>query len=414
MTLQHLYRQPKAIIRHKQPPLGDYQDGFQDWMHAKKFAVSTMIVHVTYVTLFNQYLVKRHIKNLDQVQQKHIDNFVRQLDANSRPRYRPWLWAIHRFEEYLLDRGLRNTDTLNVSANDVVLKKYLQWLEISRNLCPATIELRRQYLTRFFNFSRKPSIVNQLATLTPAKLQTLFVGYVATAGLSARRSMQATLRTFLTFCYLEKLTSQDLSPAIPTLHTYRLSQLPRAITDQDIKMVFALIDRSTPAGMRDYAIIQLLYHYGVRGGQIRALRMTDIDWRKGIIRFPALKWGKSVVMPLVDEVGAALLDYLQYGRPHEHYAEVFLTCRAPFHPFLRSSTLTALLARYLRQVRHKPPYGTHCYRHGFATRAFNQGQSLKTIADCLGHRSIQSTMIYTKVDSRNLKTVTLEIPGGVQ
>ena len=225
--------------------------------------------------------------------------------------------------------------------------------------------------------------------------------------------MQATLRTFLTFCYLKKITQQDLSVAIPTLHTYRLSQLPRALEGDAAKAVFNLIDRTTPVGKRDYAIIQMLYHYGIRGGQLRALNITDIDWRSGIIQFPILKCGKSVVMPLIDEVGDAVLEYLQHSRPHEPYPELFLTCRAPFHPLPRSSTLSEISSRYLRQIQLETLRGAHCYRHGFATRALKEGVPLKSIADCLGHKCIGSTMIYTKVDYRCLQSVSLEIPGGV-
>ena len=164
-------------------------------------------------------------------------------------------------------------------------------------------------------------------------------------------------------------------------------------------------------GKRDYAIISLLYHYGVRGGQVRALRFCDIDWRQGLVCFPALKHGKTIIVPFVNDVGEALLDYIKTARPQSDAEEIFLTCRAPYHPLLRSNTLSEITGRYLRGAEPAlPSCGAHVFRHGFATRLLQQGNSLKTIADLLGHRWLQTTMIYTKVDDHALQTAALELP----
>ena len=153
------------------------------------------------------------------------------------------------------------------------------------------------------------------------------------------------------------------------------------------------------------------FTYGVRGGQVRALRLEDIDWAQNQILFKASKHGKDSLMPLTDEVGEALLDYLQYSRPPYAYPHVFLTCRAPYHPFPHSSSLSAIVERRIRAAGIEiPSKGAHAFRHCFATRMLHKGHSLKAVADVLGHRHLQTTFIYTKVDFNALKQVPLEWP----
>jgi len=157
--------------------------------------------------------------------------------------------------------------------------------------------------------------------------------------------------------------------------------------------------------------VQLLYTYGVRGGQVRALQLEDIDWVHNQILFKASKGGKDSRLPLTAQVGESLLDYLQHSRPRCPYPHVFLTCRAPYHPLPHSSSLSSIVERHIRaagiEVFSK---GAHAFRHGFATRMLHQGHSLKAIADVLGHRHLSTTFIYTKVDFNALKHVALEWP----
>jgi integrase len=171
------------------------------------------------------------------------------------------------------------------------------------------------------------------------------------------------------------------------------------------------IDRSHPVGRRDYALLQLLSTYGVRGGQVRALRLEDIDWAHDEILFRAAKRGKDVRLPLTREVGESLLDYLRHARPACACPEVFLTSRAPYHPLPQSNCLSAIVERRVRAAGlDLPSRGAHVFRHGFATRMLEQGHSLKAIADVLGHRHLDTTCVYAKVDFQALKQVALEWP----
>ena len=406
MALSDLFCLPKTIARHRQPPLGGFQDGFQEWMCRKGFSPSTMRHHVLSVTHLSEYLADRQ----DLLQQP-IDVLLQESDSCLKSRHRSCRYSVNRFLAYVDSLGTAVVGGQVPSVNATLMQDYLDWLADYGDCAPATVDLRRDYLRRFFDFDGNRPLDKMLAILTANDIQQRFLDYANTHGLSARRSMQATLRTFLHFCFYTRLTSHDLSSAVPPFRTYRLSVLPRGLSEQSAELVFTLIDRQTKVGKRDYAIISLLYHYGVRGGQVRALRFCHIDWRQGQIHFLALKHGKTIIVPFVNDVGDALLDYVQHARPQSDADEVFLTSRAPYQPLLRSSALSEITGRYLRGAEPAlPSCGAHVFRHGFATRLLQQGNSLKTIADLLGHRCLQTTMVYTKVHHDALQTAALELP----
>ena len=223
--------------------------------------------------------------------------------------------------------------------------------------------------------------------------------------------MQSALRTFFRFAVHEGYLRQPLDRAVPTLRTYKLATVPRGISEQQAQEVLRGIERDTEVGRRDYAILQLLSTYGVRGGQVRALRLQELDWANDQILFKATKHGKDIRVPMTLEVGEALLNYLRNGRPACSCPEVFLTSRAPYQCFPHSNTLSAIVQRRLRAAGiDLPSAGAHAFRHGFATRMLRQGHALKAIADVLGHRHLSTTFLYTKVDFNALKQVALEWP----
>ncbi len=321
------------------------------------------------------------------------------------------IFSINRFTKYLKECCLVNDFSLCQSSSSPLLDDYLQWLKDIQNSAPGTIELRRIYLTRFLeNFDGGLS-PERLTYLSPGEVQNFFLEYAKSHGKASRRSMQAALRTFFRFCHAKGYVGQDLSASVPTLRTYKLDTLPRSLTDDEAPKILSCINRKTDTGRRDYAIIQLLYTYGIRGGQLRALNLDDIDWRQNRIHFSAMKHGKEIYQPLTDNVGESLIDYLRHSRPSTSYKELFLTLRAPYRPLKYSTTLSEIIARHIKSAGIETPRcGSHAFRHSFATRMLANGHPLKSIADMIGHRCIQSTAVYTKVDFQILNRVPLDWP----
>ena len=124
-----------------------------------------------------------------------------------------------------------------------------------------------------------------------------------------------------------------------------------------------------------------------------------------------MKYGKAISQPLTPSVGETILDYLQHGRPITHFPQVFLTAQRPYRPLGHASTICNIISRYARAANIKSQkVSPHAFRHAFAKRMIQQGDSIKSIADMLGHSRLQTTFIYSKVDFQNLNEVALEWP----
>jgi site-specific recombinase XerD len=318
--------------------------------------------------------------------------------------------SINRFTDYLRDKGLFSP-LEQAPIYQPLLDAYLEWMRHYQYTTDGTCEVRAHSITQFFRWLGPLATVKGLEKLNPEMIEAFFLSYAQTMGRPARRSMQSALRTFLRFCFHKGYISQSLDQAVPTLRIYKLSHVPRGLSEEQIQKILLTVDRSTVAGKRDYAILQLLYTYGVRGGQIRALRLKDVHWAENRILFRALKNGKDSLLPLTTEVGQSLLEYLQKARPRLSVPQIFITCRAPYHCLPNSNSLSSIVYRRMRAAGiDVPSKGAHAFRHGFATRMINKGHSLKSIADMLGHRHLATTFIYTKVDYNALKQVALEWP----
>jgi len=418
MELTDFFVVDHCVAKYRERPLGGRMDLFCDWLAGQGFRRETVRAHVIRVGHLNRYLAKIGVADCEGLDASVIERFL--------SLHRPGLScgcgkgtvhagvsrAVNRFVQFLAATGRTGLLPGGRDGASPVSERFIQWLRDCKGSAPGTLELRRHYLAKFLDWLGNDTGPERVAALTVDEVRGFFLDYCRSRVASSRHSMQATLRMFLRFCFFERWTAQDLAPAVPTLRTYRLSGLPRGIEDADARRVLASIDCSPPVGKRDYAMIQLLYSYGVRGGQVCALRLDDIDWRGGRIRFPAMKHGKPVEQPLLDHVGEALLEYLRDGRPDARYAEVFLTSRAPKRPFAHTSTLSAVVERRMRAAEVSAvSFGAHAFRHCFVSRVVNGGGSIKAVADMIGHRSLSNTFIYTKVDLAGLRRVPLEWPG---
>jgi site-specific recombinase XerD len=170
------------------------------------------------------------------------------------------------------------------------------------------------------------------------------------------------------------------------------------------------IDRSTPMGKRDYAMFLLMATYGLRRGEVGNLKLENVEWRLGRISLVQTKTGTGLTLPLTDDVGASLLDYLQHGRPNWPFREVFLRARAPEGP-LGSPAISDAFDNWVRRSGLPIPFqGPHCLRHSLAVHLLRQGGSLKEIGDVLGHRNAESTCIYIRLAVEDLREVALSLP----
>jgi integrase len=179
-----------------------------------------------------------------------------------------------------------------------------------------------------------------------------------------------------------------------------------------ILKLLGAIDRSSAKGKRDYAILLLACRLGLRAGDIRTLKLDHLHWEDSRIEITQSKTTTSLSLPLTEEVGEALIDYLRSGRPKTADREVFLKLNPPFDPFREANNLYHIVTywRRLAGITFRSPQkrGIHSLRHSLATRLLEQGTPFPTIADSLGHTSLESTRIYAKADVEALRSVALD------
>ncbi len=285
-----------------------------------------------------------------------------------------------------------------------------------RGVIETSANAERPYLKRFFDELGPPATPAALFTaIGPDSVTKCLIRYASDHGAGSRRCMQKTVRLFLRFAYLAGYLVADLSALSPSVRSPRMGKVARAIPPECIEAVVAGIGGDAPADLRDRAILCLLSTYGVRGVQIRRLRLEDVDWAQSRVHFPAVKGGRSVEQHLSAKAGNRLADYLRKGRPPCPCREVFLSTCEPFGPLVHPRQLSRILRQRLEQASVKLPqgvaYGSHCFRHAFATRLYGR-VPFKDLVDMLGHRDPSTTLIYGKVDVATLAKAALPWPGG--
>jgi integrase len=174
-----------------------------------------------------------------------------------------------------------------------------------------------------------------------------------------------------------------------------------------VQRLLGVVDRDRPGSRRNYAMLLLVATYGLRGCEVRALRLRDIDWANDEITIFSPKTGRRRALPLTRPVGEAVLDYLLEERPPSRHEEIFLSKRPPHDPL--ASKINAWLGRQLDTAGIEAPRrGAHVLRHSLAVHLLRNGETLKSIGDVLGHRSPETTFVYTKLHVEDLRTVALD------
>ena len=416
MSLELVFKTSRALEKYRSGPLQDHLDGFCGWLLKQGFKHGTIRQHLANLYHFNESLAQQNHRKLRRLSAKQVNAFLKAYPSQAKNRgaieqhVRRIRWSINRFVQYLQQLGCFDQPA-KPEIYQSVLTDYLQWMHNCRDAVTGTLDVRRHSLSQFLKWLGPKATYQGLAELTPETIEQFFLSDAQTPGPSARRSMQAAVRTFLRFCLQKAVIQHPLDKAVPTRRTYRLATVPRGLSHEQAHKLLDCVNRKTPVGRRDYAIIQLLYTYGVRGGHVRALQLTDIQWSKNQILFKALKHGKDILLPLTQDVGKSLLDYLKNGRPAYTCPHVFLTTKAPYHRLAQSCTLSGIVRRYILKAKIKVPCkGAHALRHCFATRMVQAGHPLKSIADVLGHRCLSTTFIYTKIDFNALRQAALQWP----
>lgn len=273
----------------------------------------------------------------------------------------------------------------------------------------ATVYRRQADLRKFFNYLHSNKIaISEISHKTVIG----FLGTIITLSDDAVEHHRRTVSLFLQFLFHNGYVSEDYSRNIPAKRSLRKNPLPSVWEHEDVDQLLSAVDRANPMGKRDYAILLLVTKLGLRVGDIRALCLGDIDWENSRLSFIQSKTQKRVDLPLPDDVGWAIIDYLKYGRPKTTIRNVFLTGRTPIMAFSDTSSLSGIIVRYARMAKidlSKRKHGMHSLRHTLATRLMEENIPISTIANILGHTSTDTVKKYLQVDTHHLRGCALDV-----
>jgi site-specific recombinase XerD len=324
-----------------------------------------------------------------------------------------------------IERGFADVEAIHlVPAMQNTLRDYLQYCKDRLQLRPGTLHGRTTELTIFLDFlhSRKARTLDQIQASDLSE----FISCRADLPLGRIRRdhwlepktvarIVSDMRSFLRFLTMRGILQKDLGAELPKIRVPRDAKIPSVWEQELVVRLLEAVDRSSAKGKRDYAILLLACRLGMRVGDIRTLKIEQLHWEDSIIEVTQSKTASPLRLPLTNEVGEALIDYLKSGRPQTVHREVFLKANPPFDPF-KGNNLHHIVTywRLLGGIRFRTAQkrGFHSLRHTLATRLLEKGTPLTTIAEILGHSSLESTRIYAKADVEALRTVALD-PEGV-
>ena len=270
-----------------------------------------------------------------------------------------------------------------------------------------TIQEHLLYLHRFYQHLGNSS-VNLLEDID----QSHILSFISTPT-NNNINVVSSLRVFFRYAYEERLVKTDFSYVLANFKWVKREKLPSFYSAEEVRGIESSVNRSSQVGKRNYALLLLATRLGLRASDIAWLSFSNLDWEKSLIKLKQCKTGKEIELPLLREVGEAIINYLKFGRPRSAFPRVFLTARAPYRPMTRASVSSAVgqiidaSGTFIGQRKHGP----HSMRHSLASRLLEHSVSLPVISESLGHKKTETTMAYLRIDINALRKCALDVPG---
>jgi site-specific recombinase XerD len=290
-----------------------------------------------------------------------------------------------------------------------LMTEYLSY-KMTLRLKEPTIDWHKQCLYRFLVFLNKAGIAS-IKSLSYIHILNYIKG-IDPSRVGLTRMMIQNLRGFLRYLYDLQHLDIDLSEIIPKFNRRNPAQLPSTYSQAEVGKLINSIDRGTACGKRDYAILLLAARVGLRASDIANLKFENINWEKCTIDIYQFKTGRPLELPLLPEIGNALIDYLKYGRPESNESCVFILSRKPFtrlYPYSVSQMVQSYFQKAGVNVEDRK-HGAHALRHSLATNMLEKGTTLPVISEVLGHEYTSSTEYYLRVDLKSMRQCALDVP----
>ena len=411
MNTTAFFASPKTLRRIHVGPLGSYVDDFATLLEEQLYSQSSAQGIIRNVAKWSRWLYGHHVeaRDVDAVLlEQYLTHLVRigSLGHEVRP-------ALYKMLTWLQSRSVAQAVSPPIISgqSEIELNNFARYLSQERGLSATTLRCYLPYISQFMTerFGDNPIEFEALV----AEDITGFVqrNSQCLSHFSVQHLITA-LRCFLNYLRLMGRISIDLAFCVPMVANFSFSTLPNCLRPDQIEQVLSLCDQSTAKGLRDYAILLLLARLGLRAGEVIALKLDDISWEQGYLTIRR-KGGRFTRLPILNDVGNAIANYLTSGRPTCHDRHVFIRETAPRTGMSDASSVSALvMSALLRAGIESVRKGAHLFRHSLATNMLRKGASFKEIGEVLGHRNQYTTQLYAKVDLSSLERLALPWPRG--
>jgi len=410
--LEHYFKYRRVIARFRRGALGNEMDHIAADLSRTGYKRDSVKLYLARIARFSTYAVGCGCSKSKPIPREIVDRYLK-----ARPTITAH-WgaqvAIGHAVRCCPDRFAATPSQDKLDPDGPLLAAYLQHLQVIRGLQPTTCEGLALTARRMLAWQKVQLADKPLSKLTA--MHVLIMTRDLLAGCrsdSARSSTTAYMRSFLRYLQWANLNAQELAQFVPRTPCRRQVHLPPQLAWEDVQRAIDAIDSTTLSGIRDRAIMLLLATTGLRNKELRQLELGDIRWRAGELVLRQTKGHRNRVVPLLEEAGAALAEYVLHARPQTTDRRIFLSLVPPIRAFTNSSTVSRIvLSRLQRAGIPVQRGGAHLLRHSLATRLVEARRPIKEVADLLGHQHIDTTSFYIKVAVSQLGDVPLPFPGG--
>jgi integrase/recombinase XerD len=389
------------------PLLGPVADGFDDWLAANAYTRGSRKFEIRMLPHVDADLRRRQARDVASLTPTTLQacwrDLIKVFPTNA--------GTVRSLERYLTAAGIIVADEVRARGTSALSPslQYADHLREVRGFAASTVSSHQRTAQYFLDHLEERD--KALGHIRNSDIES----YIAKAGRRlSRASLQhdiAALRGFLRFLATDGRGPAGLDRQIDTPRLYRLEQLPHSLPWETVRTLLRSMDKASPMGLRDYAMFLLIATYGLRASETVAINLDDIRWRQGILRIHQRKTFSPLELPLTNEVLSALAKHLKRTPPPAPYRRVFLRMRAPIG-VLKPTAVTEAFQALVRKSGLEIPYqGPHCLRHSYALHLLKNGTPLKTIGDILGHRNAESTCMYLRLATEDLREVALAVPG---
>jgi site-specific recombinase XerD len=385
------------------PPL---LDDFTDWLLARRYTKSTVRSYVFGVAHFVAWARTKGYRDFSALGQSCLTIYRGYLieSRGGRPQAHELsnsFCSARTFVRFLCQSGIVPAERDDIPP---LLGRFGIWMRGHRGCRESTLTNYRYVLSKLLQrFGSEPR------SYTAAQIRTFILTEVRGCSHSKAETHVTAVRMFVRFLIAHGECSEALQHSIPRVGKWGQAALPRYVAQEAVECVIAACEANTPLGLRDRAVLLLLARLGLRAGDVANLSLEDLDWTQGRIRVSG-KSRNPAWLPLPQDAGDAVLEYLAAGRPCASTDRVFLIMRAPYTPIL-SRQITSTAERAIKRAGiSTPSFGAHLFRHSAATGWLRQGLSLQSIGAILRHNDLDTTAIYAKVDVKLLQQIAAPWP----